>query len=307
MSEKNCKNCNKVFNVIPSRYERTEYCSKDCQLAFRRAPEVICLTCKNLFKNYRTDRTNAPKFCSITCLKASTPKDIIKTCPFCNATFSVVHWQAKRQNFCSKSCGINANSERITKQIQKTCLGCKGRFSPKGRTKKLQTSAKFCNLRCRAKYTEANFAKRFWSKVDKTGDCWLWLGQLNINGYGTICMPNHKNKMAHRIAYELNFAILDSTPSKLYVCHKCDNPKCVNPQHLFLGTHQNNMDDMKAKARTAHGEKCHNSKLTDEKVREARKLKKEGCSMVFLARKNNVSFQAMSAAILGRTWGHVKN
>lgn len=90
--------------------------------------------------------------------------------------------------------------------------------------------------------------KHFWEKVTKVGDddCWLWTGAKIHNGYGQ-CLVGKKLMVAHRFIYQfINQKVL---PKDIYVCHKCDVRNCVNPKHLFEGTHQDNMDDGKAKKR----------------------------------------------------------
>jgi len=89
-------------------------------------------------------------------------------------------------------------------------------------------------------------AERFWEKVEKTDGCWLWTSTLNTWGYGQFQIGRTKQYRAHRIAYELTYGPI---PAGMHVCHHCDNPRCVRPDHLFLGTHLDNMRDRQAKGR----------------------------------------------------------
>lgn len=89
--------------------------------------------------------------------------------------------------------------------------------------------------------------ERFYEKVQKTEGCWLWLGSITRGGYGSYTLKSYKGTTrAHRIAYLLEYGPFDP---KLFVCHRCDNPPCVRPEHLFLGTRQDNTDDMMRKGR----------------------------------------------------------
>jgi hypothetical protein len=117
-----------------------------------------------------------------------------------------------------------------------------------------------------------NLAVRFWEKVDKTDDCWLWTGSKTNAGYGLYGIRRNGRwkwrDYTHRIAYLLEHKEI---PDKLHVCHHCDNPPCVNPDHLFLGTHNDNMQDAIKKGRLDNtGEKQGRSKLTWDDVKEIR-------------------------------------
>lgn len=97
--------------------------------------------------------------------------------------------------------------------------------------------------------------ERFWAKVQKTETCWLWTAGATTKGYGYFC-PTRPNKVyAHRYSWEL---VNGAIPTGLLVCHTCDNPPCVNPSHLFLGTVRDNAIDMSLKGRATK----HNSSKT---------------------------------------------
>src|SRR5689334_5076325 len=122
------------------------------------------------------------------------------------------------------------------------------------------------------KYTP-KFLARFWSRVDRTAgmlDCWLWTARKNADGYGCISIYN-KERLAHRISYDIAYGNLTAD---LLVLHTCDNPSCVNPYHLFLGTDLDNVRDKEQKSRGnhVHGEQHGQCKLTDTQVDEIRHL-----------------------------------
>lgn len=88
---------------------------------------------------------------------------------------------------------------------------------------------------------------RFWEKVDKTENCWLWSASVNNQGYGEIHLGERNDHCyAHRFSWMINKGPI---PKGLFVLHRCDNPRCVNPNHLFLGTQKDNLHDAMAKGR----------------------------------------------------------
>lgn len=148
---------------------------------------------------------------------------------------------------------------------------------------------------------------RFWSKVSVSEGCWEWLGSLSGGGYGQFYLQHNKrtaNVKAHRISWALSNG---QDPEDLFVLHTCDNRRCVNPAHLFLGTHQDNMEDRNRKGRQARqrGEACGTAKLTTSQVREIRNRQGAGESQRSLAKEYGVGQQTISRIVNRRRWAHI--
>lgn len=148
-------------------------------------------------------------------------------------------------------------------------------------------------------------ADRFWSKVDKADDCWIWTGGKTYGGYGVFCLDGQMRR-AHRIAWIITNGPI---PDGMEVLHRCDNPPCVNPAHLCLGTHQDNMDDMARKGRGNHfgtrGEQNGKARLTTRDIRLIREMVGSGMTHKAAARQFGVARTTVTAIIRGVNWKHV--
>jgi len=146
---------------------------------------------------------------------------------------------------------------------------------------------------------KSDLSTRFWSKVDiKDPDqCWPWEAGTR-KGYGVIRVDGH-DVQAHRVSWELYNE--QSVPDGMMVLHECDNRKCVNPYHLFLGTHKENMDDRDVKGRQVQGERVHSAKLTSSDVRYIRKVAHR-FSCAALRKRFDVGQTTLREIIIGHTW-----
>ena len=140
-------------------------------------------------------------------------------------------------------------------------------------------------------------------------ECWPWTGRTVWRGYGQFSLWPSRipggNIRAHRYAWILRNGEI---PDGLFVCHRCDNPPCVNPDHLFLGTHQDNMDDMDKKGRRAlapRGQSHYASKLSEDDVRVIRQMLRDGHSAASVATGFGVASSVISEIKTGKAWKSV--
>lgn len=154
-----------------------------------------------------------------------------------------------------------------------------------------------CSVLCYKVYAKAFCSDkcRFMSYVSIADDCWLWIGAKNRRGYGKLCFQGNKHDTAHRVAFKLfNGPISDD----LFVCHTCDNPSCVKPGHLWLGTTQDNKKDQISKGRGG-------VKLTEKDVLQIRKLYENKVGSMLISRLFNVTCGTISSIAKRRVWKHI--
>jgi hypothetical protein len=166
---------------------------------------------------------------------------------------------------------------------------------------------------------------RFWEKVDKTDGCWVWIGAVSNKGYGNF-WDGVNYVHAHRFSWQLHNGII---PNGLFVCHTCDNRKCVRDDHLFLGTNDDNMKDAVRKGRMAsgdnhglrkhpecngvhlhpevvRGERNGNAILTNERVFALRRMGKLTIAEKRrLAEEYGVGIGVIWSVLSGKTWKHL--
>lgn len=138
--------------------------------------------------------------------------------------------------------------------------------------------------------------------IVKENGCIEWAKQKDTDGYGRISINNYPH-MVHRVSYEL---YIGPIPPGVLVCHSCDNPSCFNPEHLFLGSCAENLKDMVLKGRKPRGEKVHNSKLTENQVKEIKRRLNEGEKVSSIVKDYPVHGRAIRLIQAGINWKHVK-
>lgn len=160
----------------------------------------------------------------------------------------------------------------------------------------------------------STFERAFWERVDVQikDKCWPWLKATDTNGYGVLWDENKSLNRAHRVAWRLSRKKL---PGHWRIRHRCDNPPCCNPNHLFRGTQKQNLVEAHSRGRMPNmkgipkpyvaGENNGHAKLTDEKVRWARKNVYKKVSLAEASRMLNVSPATLYPAIHRKTWRHV--
>lgn len=160
--------------------------------------------------------------------------------------------------------------------------------------------------RGRRVYYRQSLAERFYSHIviNKITGCWDWDGPPGKNGYGTFALTRTNHKSAHKVSYLLTH---NSIPEGLNVLHTCDNKICVRPDHLFLGTQQDNVDDMieKGRANYVRGSDSGAAKLMEQDVLTIRQMADNGIQLRAIASIYNVDNSTISGIVKGKYWSHV--
>lgn len=178
--------------------------------------------------------------------------------------------------------------------METKCNACGNSFLVKPSVLK-KGGGRYCSNNCRYHPSVLLFYTKL-SEVKENG-CIEWTDRLNKDGYGKRIV-NGLSVRAHREAYEI---VNGKIPDGMKVLHSCDNRKCVNPKHLFLGTDDDNMKDKVRKGRQARGEKNGRSRFSDKQVLEIRDMYKNGSKQVDIAKIFNTSQGAISNIIVGRS------
>lgn len=203
-------------------------------------------------------------------------------CENCKNEFEYVWYTGqKKRRFCGKKCWYSNNGKKLASFND-------GRFKWESSSKCERLERLIFNLN---------------KKVVKKDGCWDWIGVFDKDGYGLIPSGKKRIGRAHRISYLIHYGI---DPGKKLVCHKCDNPACTNPDHLFLGDHRDNQNDSIRKKRAALGIRQPRAKLTENDVKKIRQLLADGVKGSRIAEDFGVSPSIICEINKRRSWKHVE-
>ncbi len=166
-----------------------------------------------------------------------------------------------------------------------------------------EADRRIVNSRNEVKFA-ADRISSFWEKVDRTRrtECWNWTAAMTCKGYGRFWISGKTFLGAHQVSWILANGLI---PRGQCVLHKCDNPGCVNPDHLWLGTKGDNSLDMVSKGRSARGERNSHAQISEQTVQEIRKLFRDGTKQVDLIRRFGISQGHIHKIVRGLRWVHL--
>lgn len=163
-------------------------------------------------------------------------------------------------------------------------------------------------------FRKSKLENRLWSYINVRGndDCWEWNGIRSVPGYGRVTLHKgkfHSTMNAHRALYLLKRGYFDSDQNPnlfdMHILHKCDNPPCCNPNHLFLGTHQDNMFDMHRKGKVPFGTNSGRATLCEDDVADIIEMSEDGFSYREIARSFDVGKSTIGEILTGKRWSHI--
>lgn len=299
-----CRRCGTDFTMLAALAKRGQgtYCSRACKAAAQRHhTECSCRVCGASFTLPAADSTRGRgAYCSPACHNRSLRRRVERTCEHCGAAFTVHPSTVQKGfgTFCSRACRDDAKRRKI----ECVCVHCGATFT-RWPSALLRGGGRSCTTACTNAAATIALEERFWGNVDKTDGCWVWrLATRGAQGYGTTTWQD-RTYATHRLAWELTHGAI---PAGMLVCHRCDNPPCCRPDHLFLGTPRDNMQDMIAKGRARwvglRGEQTGRALLTEDRVRMVRRRHAEGETMAALARELRVSFGAIRGIVHRLNW-----
>lgn len=207
-------------------------------------------------------------------------------------------------------------------EVEIICFGCGTIFTRPTHlynATERKGSNHFCTKSCRSKYVASQQHKttveEFWASVDKTpgqgpnGDCWIWTGARDRDGYGLTAYGRDRNipgrkgsQKSHRISYEVSTGPI---PPGLDVMHSCDNPPCCNPAHLSPGTRKDNMGDAVVRDRIPKGERSYATKLTNADVEQILVYSLAGYKKSEVTKILDISYSIVGKVIDGLRWKHI--
>jgi len=277
---------------------------------------AVTLKCKNCNKDYERTllKSKKSKFCSNQCNANSRKVPHKKyNCKMCNKEYEEQVAKSGKTSFCSYECLYNHNRSGL---IHLECHHCKKKYT---RSKCVSENSRFCSIKClhancsswipfkiddateKTKFERMN--NNFERYVVRKKGCWEWTGPKDSSGYALLSTSKRlgTNK-AHRYSWSVANGKI---PKKLLVRHLCNNPTCTNPNHLSIGTHQDNMNDCMLANRQSKGSSHPTSKLNENDVIKIRILLSSGESCASIARKYDVSHPTIRDIKINRSWKHV--
>lgn len=236
-------------------------------------------------------------------------------CEYCHREYSDRPTRMSGRRHCSQDCRAAHETMRLSSRTAK-CLACGKEFFIK---QVVKGKNRFCSRACVDTQRQGTVEERFWSKVERGPDCWNWRGTIRENGYGVFSLKTNKSRFtsAHRTAWLISgFEI----PEGMCVLHRCDNRKCVRPDHLFLGTSADNNQDRARKGRSASGVNhpfnkrpetikrgsLHPmAKWTEDDVLKILALLRSGENQSYISRTLGIPRGIVNQISRGKAWRHV--